>query len=405
MKVSFSFFLILAFLGLQACGGVRESPNHSSNTVLTTNGQSCLGDSDCAGGECIMPGICHSNRGSENMTFADIDPASWFVYGDGSCNYEADCGPHVCQSGWCVPLERTNRPIPLRREFEYYDSSCSTNAHCPIGLGWTCQEGWCQSPQNQNQNRSGGNSQTCLGDGDCGGGECIMPGICQSNRGSEYMTFADIEPTSWLVYADGSCNYDGDCGPHVCQSGWCRPLEQTNRSVPTRSEFEYYDSSCTDNAHCPIGRGWSCQEGWCRGSVQNQNQNGQTCLGDTDCGGGGECIMPGICQSNRGSEYMTFADIDPTSWLAYSDGSCSHDTDCGPHVCQFGWCISLEQTNRPRPTRSEFEYYDSSCSDNAHCPTGRGWVCHEGWCGDQLYLYQYSRDPSGLGEAFLQKLD
>ncbi len=106
---------------------------------------SCGGDDECAqGADCVSPGFCQSNLGSEIMTYADINASAYFSSPGGECVRTSDCGPWVCERRVCVPPEQAGRAMPLRQDIRYFDGSCLRQTDCG---SWTCsRSGWCRDP-------------------------------------------------------------------------------------------------------------------------------------------------------------------------------------------------------------------------------------------------------------------
>lgn len=428
MKAYFSFSLILTSFLLLACGGMSNQQGQCGRHDQCEENQACLA------------GICVEASLDEPLDVSGLEANQWFTYSDGSCVSDDQCGPWACHESHCQDPTSAGRNIPNIGNFAYWDGSCLTQEDCGE---WRCINNWCSDPEFSSNQPSftsvspeingTGNGQSCLGDSDCGGDECIVPGYCHSNRGSESMTFTDFDGFLWYSYSDGSCNYDTDCGPHVCYSGWCSPPEQANRALPNRDEFEYYDSSCSSNADCPMGRGWICQGGWCgdplylyqhspdpfgEGIATNGELNGYedphyedphyyedpyyqdpyyedpygqdsyygptiSCTMNSQCGPGSACVQPGTCQSGLLMMPMNVESITASGHYTNLDGKCEYDNECGPWMCStFGYCSSPDGVGRVMQSYESYTYFDTSCLTDNDCG---GWTCITGWCTDPNY--------------------
>lgn len=210
-------------------------------------------------------------------------------------------------------------------------------------------------------------------------------GVCSSANGLDSLDVSEINASQWFTYEDGSCSYDTDCGPWMCEDGVCVAFNETERHVPGRREFRYFDGSCNFSSDCGP---WSCADGWCTepgyespSSLRAPDENppsGISCLSDNQCPEGGDCLFPGQCVAGAADERMTFVDVAAREWFANDDGSCTGDTECGPHVCHDGRCSAPELVGVDLPERSEFHFFDASCSDDEHCGP---WNCDDsGWC-------------------------
>lgn len=253
-------------LSLAACGGGNTT---TAPAETPPTGESCLEHADCPSGVACVLGVCGRADFNAPMDVSGIDASQWFTYSDGTCVFDDDCGPWMCGDNFVCVLPRTaGRVMPPRRDFRFWDTSCSVNTDC--GSSWVCSNGWCTDPiyaSNAYGSETGYEDDydyddgSCLSDLDCGYEEdCVNPGVCEYGAGDQVMTFADIDATNWYTNY-GSCSADTDCGPHACWQGTCTPQEETNRARPLRREILYYDGSCSQNTDCGP---WKCVSGWCR---------------------------------------------------------------------------------------------------------------------------------------------
>ena len=232
---------------------------------------------------------------------------------------------------------------------------------------------------------------TCLDHEDCGGSRICVLGTCSTADPEAPVDVSEINAAQWFQDPSGGCAYDNDCGPWMCFHGVCVPPQEANRPMLSRGTYRYWDTSCLTNSDCGP---WICADGWCTqpgfvspdaesAPVAPVASSGTSCLADNQCPEEADCVFPGYCQADAAEQTMTFVELGAINWYANGDGSCLDDTECGPHACEAGWCVAQDMTDRPRPPRRNFFYYDASCSDDSHCGT---WVCRGGWCHDPAYL-------------------
>lgn len=228
----------------------------------------------------------------------------------------------------------------------------------------------------------------CLKHEDCPLDEACVLGQCDTLADDAPVDLTGVLASQWFTHADGNCAHDNECGPWACFQSRCVSPGDANRRMPSARSFRYWDTSCVDERDCG---GWLCADGWCTqpgfvspdATLAEYTPPGlQSCLADTECGAGGDCVFPGFCHPNTADEPMTFVRLGGISWYADPDGACTHDAECGPHACVDGWCGPQEFHDRPRPPRSNFLYYDASCSDDAACGT---WICAGGFCQDPAF--------------------
>ena len=249
------FALALALFG---CGGAQPA--------FESIDGACLRNDACSGGELCVLGMCKLADGSLSLDLSGINAAQWFVYDDGQCSYDTDCGPWMCSEGACVAPNDTNRPTPAHAEFRYFDGSCNLTTDCGP---WSCADGWCTQPGFESPSALGApdasppSGVSCLSDNQCPeDADCMFPGQCVAGAASERMTFADVAAREWFDNDDGSCTGDNECGPHVCDDGWCIAPEFAGIDLPGRSDFFFFDGSCSEDEHCDP---WVCDEaGWCQ---------------------------------------------------------------------------------------------------------------------------------------------
>lgn len=410
--------LTLAMLALVACGGTRALP-------WDVGAIDCATHEQCDADEACVMGACVGGRLGEPMSVEDVTAAQWYRYDDGSCSFDEDCGPWVCSEGECVSPRTADVALPARSEFAFWDLSCRASADCG---SWYCVEGFCQAPTRispQAQIATAvvdvGSGDACLGDDQCGDdGECVWPGYCYEGRGDEPMTWADIPSTAMRFYVDGSCNFDTDCGPHVCLDGWCRPHELAGRNVPLRRDLRFFDGSCIDSLDCGP---WECHDGYCRepgtaddfrgnpdsggqaasggvgfgaiggaliegdmwGDYDFENEGGlglygfgvgagAGCLANEDCGEDEVCAYPGYCEAGIADLPFDLYELEP--YVSNLEPVCFDDVDCGPWQCVDNACEVPSWADQT-PARRDIRYYDSSCSGDDDCGS---FSCEDGWC-------------------------
>lgn len=281
---------------LVACGG--------ASAVTPTIGDECARHEQCRDGRFCVEARCV--RGGDASVDAErwfAEP--WFSRADGECERDEQCGPWLCADSACVSPQTAGRPLPARRAFAYWDTSCSGDEDCPSG--WACRRDWCTEGERGDDEVTqlgahasalsemvdeldGGDSiglvevdgvgigslggsdgealgtdsigSDCLWDGDCGDEEdCLAPGICTAGIRDDAMTWSDAGIPRHFSYDDGSCDEDRDCGGYVCSYGYCEPPEFVLSDLPTRAEIQFTDGSCSQSSHCGS---WTCDEGWCR---------------------------------------------------------------------------------------------------------------------------------------------
>lgn len=235
--------------------------------------------------------------------------------------------------------------------------------------------------------------RTCLAHADCDTADsaCVL-GACVPGALYERMDVAPILAQQWFANPDGTCAYDEECGPWMCAAGQCVTPDQAGRQMPARAEFRYWDTSCLRDEDCGA---WTCLSGWCTEPAYGNpygsgglvgtgfgSGTGTSCLGDSECAEGADCVWPGVCRDGAAGELMTFSELADVNWFANPDGTCATDAECGPLACELGYCVAQEYTDRARPLRSDFFYYDASCSTDDQCGP---WLCVGGWCNDPAY--------------------
>ncbi len=409
------------FAPLVACGGTRALP-------WDVGALDCAMHEQCDDGEACVMGTCTGGRLREPMSVEDITATQWYRHDDGSCRFDEDCGPWVCDEGACVSPEAAGITLPPRADFAFWDLSCRASDDCG---DWYCIEGFCNAPDRLSPQArpttaviDTGSGSACLGDDDCGSnGECVWPGYCHTGRSDEPMTWDDIPATATTVYADMSCNYDTDCGPHVCDDGWCRPHELAGRSVPLRGDLEFFDGSCIDYLDCGP---WECRNGYCRepgtadeyrgdpdssgqastgaigalgglvvdggvwedgsvwGDYDFENEGGlglygfgtgaAGCLANEDCGDDQLCAYPGYCEDGIGDEPFDLTELAP--YVIGLEAVCFVDLDCGPWQCVDNAC-ELPSWSDQAPARRDVRYFDFSCAQDDDCGS---FSCEDGWC-------------------------
>lgn len=250
---------LILTLGVIACGGGQSGE-------LWVEG-ACLRNDECDDGKICLAGACTERDGESPLDVSLLNASQWFVYEDGTCAYDDECGPWVCDDGGCADHDTAGRTPPSHDEFRYFDGSCNYRSDCGP---WTCANGWCTQPGYASPNAilapdedpPIGVSGSCLSDNSCPeGADCVYPGHCVAGAASETMTFADVAAPEWFANDDGTCALDTECGPHSCVDGNCTAPELAGLPLPTRASFFFFDGSCSEEEHCGP---WNCVDGWCK---------------------------------------------------------------------------------------------------------------------------------------------
>lgn len=305
-----SLALLAALTAGIACGGASSAPDGLGDT--------CARHAQCPDGRFCVEARCERD-GSAPVDAEGWAAATYFVDDDGYCSFDHECGPWVCDDGSCVSPEAAGRPLPARRDFAYWDTSCRDVAHCPDD--WVCVRGWCADA-------------------------AYAPDV------------ADDEMLMLLGAVDGDGGF----------------VEDVLIGEAFDGEFWLDDDTAWLDDAGGLGIGGVGVGG---GGVVDVGP--PTCLYDDACGPGEDCLAPGVCTPDVGDEPMTWADVAMDTHYAMDDGACTGDLDCGGFVCSYGYCEPPEYVLPEVPTRAEIRYYDGSCSENADCGP---WVCETGWCRD-----------------------
>jgi hypothetical protein len=254
LLVRLSSFALLAVFA--SCGG-------GQSTVDRIEG-ACLRNDECAATQFCLLGMCGTADGTAPLDVAEVNAEQWFSEPEGSCSYDTECGPWMCFDGQCVPPQQTNRAMLARQEFRYFDGSCNFSSDCGP---WSCADGWCTQPGYASDSAILAPDEdppvgvSCLSDNQCPeDADCVFPGQCVAGAAVEPMTFADVAALDWYLNSDGSCTADTECGPHLCEGGWCAPAELLGYETPLRNEIFFFDGSCSEEEHCGP---WTCSGGWC----------------------------------------------------------------------------------------------------------------------------------------------
>lgn len=226
----------------------------------------------------------------------------------------------------------------------------------------------------------------CLKHEDCASDELCVHAECVPASPDVAVDLSGVLASQWFDHEDGVCAYDHECGPWVCFNNTCSSPADANRRMLPAENYRYWDTSCVGATDCGP---WLCADGWCTqpGFVSQDAQLAEVtppgldgCLADHECEqAGADCVFPGYCYPDAADEPMTFVELGALTWYNDPDGACNADADCGPHACVDNWCVAQDLTDRPRPARSNFEYYDASCSDDSSCGE---WICQDGFCQD-----------------------
>jgi len=243
----------------------------------------CYRHDQCRQGAACVEARCVSGRLNEPANVDQIFAQQWFESRDGRCVYDSSCGPWVCREGSCQAPGSVGVTLPARETFAYWDLSCVEPADCGT---WVCANGWCHSgdavdsrAERAHVRLDGRTTRTCLADTDCGGDTCVYPGFCYVGVGHLPMTFADIQDLGYGLRADGTCDYDDDCGPRICYENRCVPAEHTPIDPRLRRDYSYYDGSCNQPSDC---HGWDCVRGWCRDPERVNPHRSQNWYDDED---------------------------------------------------------------------------------------------------------------------------
>jgi hypothetical protein len=247
----------------------------------------CIGNPDCASGNCLQAQCICSPAGSVCVSSNDC------------------CGGFGCQriepdAGW-IEGECCN-PV---------DAGCGQNSDC---CGQNCHSGKCQCvPINVLYNTG-----PCRADSDCCSGRCSR-GLCCQLR-------------------DGGCQTNGDCCFGACNGGFCGCSSQNFGACGEGADC-CPPLGCVSSANygnganvCCLGTGQTCQSpnDCCSGDCTNQQC---VCLGNgSSCGNGGSCCDGGICAVPDGGYYQFVC--------CQANGSpCHFGNECCSGTCSHGSCI------------------------------------------------------------------
>lgn len=217
--------------------------------------------------------------------------------------------------------------------------------------------------------------------------QCRSDALCVEGQCERGDRSAALEPSDWNVAslfrdASGFCTGDEHCGPWLCDANACVAPAALSVQLPARAAFAYWDASCSLHADCPDA--WLCVDGWCTDPARAagdvtllEQEGGRTCLSDSECASGEDCVFPGRCIAAAATAAMTFEDIYDPSFFSSDALTCRSDNDCGPWWCEDGACTTPEEMRDSFPTRDAFEWMDASCSTASDCGP---WTCADIWC-------------------------
>jgi len=383
-----------------------------------TGGLTCLSDEMCPdGADCVSPGWCVDGVVDDPMTWHDIDAASFAAHDDGSCNYDADCGPWVCHEGWCMRPEYAGHDVPTRGDFRWFDSSCSGDADCGE---WLCVREFCTAPDRvttyagDETNRSDaarlwrdGLVQPPLHDprdpdpplDPSPSGRQAMGVVAGTfdaelaDEDGELMLLGTLGDSSFEGSPYGADVFDGELDEDAAllfdaMSGYEFDAEAYAAGSAVDDVYDTFGGGVVGGLDEDGGQGGGggvldtgglglSGSGTGGGYGTGGATPGTPCLEHLDCDPGVACVNPGVCDDGRLDEPMRVGDIDATNWFDHADGSCTDHPECGPWACNDGRCAPWADLDVVMPVRRSFRFYDLSCSGDADCGD---WACESGFC-------------------------
>lgn len=364
---------------------------------VPTGTVTCLADEMCPDGfDCVSPGRCVEGVADEPMTYFDIDATPFVTYDDGSCNYDADCGPWTCHEGWCMRPEYAGRDTLTRGDLRWFDGSCSGDADCG---SWICVREFCADPDRfavyagdeddasaaARAWRTGSVPEPIHDPRDPDPPLAPTP-IPEAVEPVESQAAGEAGDEAVLLGVLGGSDTSAMFGPDAFEASDLEDLF---------AEGTFGDDMVDEFGHGAFAEGaldaaildggstaWAGDElhgggGLAVTSSAYDLSTGTSCLEQADCAPGGACVAPGWCQEGRLDEAMTVNDIDASTWFDHPDGACTRDDECGPWGCDDGTCAPWSDLGVEMPIRRSFRFYDLSCSTSADCGD---WTCSSGFC-------------------------
>ncbi len=306
----------------------------------------CAKDSDCAGNEFCLFGVCHEKKGLGMPCHA----ASWCY--SGYCNVLilgglCSCNPYlpsetVCDDdqycamapGYPVCLPKMSNGLPCNLNVECLSGHCLKDPL--IGLGGACTQ--------------------CVDDADCKADEFCEVGVCH----------AKLDPNK-------PCLNDNMCKSGLCKLGLCAECSD-NSQCPSDKFCETVTATCVPKLTfpAPCTDGYQCVSGVC-GDIAG--------VGPSVCGcaSNEECDADQFCETNSHAcvPNLTFPALCTDGYQCVS-GICGDIAGVGPSVCG---CGSNEEcdSNQFCETNSHacVQKYPSStpCTDGYQCESGNCKKC------------------------------
>lgn len=513
--------LHLAALALLVAGTVAGCGRGPIDDPWALGEGGCDRHDDCDDRAACVDRVCVPGALDRPLALAHVDASPWFANEDGTCCWDTDCGPWACVDDRCAPPETTDRYADRRQgDLRWWDGSCRTADDCG---GLLCADAFCTAVGHAGPTAEPGfdpqptSDRSCVADEMCPDGqECVHPGRCADGVGGEPISYLDIDGAPYFAWDDGSCNYDSDCGPWVCHTGWCMRPEYAGVPTPDHADIRWFDGSCTGDDDCGA---WICVREFCEdparfdvwqgvdtggsraarmwrsggvsapvhdprdpdpplaplprpttapvveaqavedavaeevealllgalsadggtmtglfaegamtdvligesyvlggfdedfvgfdeevygagaltggsldrgsggsaiategtgiGSLSGASGHATSCLEHRDCATDEACVFPGVCAAGRLDEAMVVDDIDAYRWFDDPDGACTTHGACGPWACDEGTCAPWSDLDVELPVRRSFRFYDLSCSTDTDCGD---WFCDGGFC-------------------------
>ena len=310
---------------------------YCNNGRCCAEGQCCVLDADCGGGEvaiCESNSRCEGSRGQPTCVDFHCTIPEGGQDDDSGCDpmvEASDCGPYL--SVFCNGMP--DQSIPSCPEGCQGDDECDPSAHCA--------EGVCQ-PDGDNGSPCDRNGQ-CLSD-HCGGGICCNEGDCCQTPEDCPATYA-MPPACDTPSACQGSRRQPACDDFTCTSGLV--IED--------------DSACTNQTLSQMCDGKA--DVYCNGEP---TQEERPC--DPACNGHRECDNSHHCNPVRGC-IPDLDDGEPcVSNQACKSGHCNNGYCCGRGTCcAADWnCLLLTEVPVCSNAKScQGHWRVGACNDNHQC--------------------------------------
>ncbi|MBT9559519.1 MAG: PQQ-binding-like beta-propeller repeat protein [Myxococcales bacterium] len=381
--------------GVGVCTPLTACGDGICAAVLDENCVTCSKDCGCESGDACHQGACCT---------PSCDGKSCGPDGcGGTCGAGCTSGQLCDGAGTCQPLTSCGDGMcdPAAEE------SCFTCVKdCGCGLGTTCHQGLCCTPQCGGRecgpDLCGGTCGPGCADGAyCGSGGTCQPvttcgdSVCSPTDEENCVTCSkDCGCTGAAVCAGGACctpmcdgktcgsdGCGGTCGPDcgagtVCSGGSCSPLSSCGTGGCQAALFESCtscpaDCGCTGGATC-LGTGQCCTPD-CDGRACGPDGCGGTCGAcgvGTTCDSAGQCADLSTCGVN-GCQ----AGLGESCLTCPADCGCTGGASCFGGVCATPSCAGKQCG----PDGAGGSCGD--CLDGAFCATGGKCICPGASCG------------------------